>query len=158
MLEQGHGHLVNTASLAGLLPMGLAPLYITTKFAVVGLSLALRSAAADTGITVHVVCPGSIDAPILGSRPPADLPPVPSEELIGIRDVLDLMAIRAYDPDRLAADVLRGIARNDDLIVAPRSARVLWRLNRYAPWAMKANDRRFRQQIDQLMNRGALAR
>lgn len=98
MLEQGHGHLVNTASLAGLVPMGMAPSYTTSKFAVVGLSLALRSAAADTGVTVHAVCPGFIETPILDSRPPADLPPIPSEGLIGARDLIDLMACTPMTP------------------------------------------------------------
>jgi len=42
MLRQGSGHIINTASLAGLLPTpGSAP-YGATKWAVVGLSLSLR--------------------------------------------------------------------------------------------------------------------
>jgi hypothetical protein len=38
-----------------------------------------------------------------------------------------------YDADGLAADVLRGIDRNRAIIVAPRQARVLWRLMRLSP-------------------------
>jgi NAD(P)-dependent dehydrogenase (short-subunit alcohol dehydrogenase family) len=46
MVRQGDGHIVNTASLAGLLPApGLAP-YGATKWAVVGLSLSLRGEGA----------------------------------------------------------------------------------------------------------------
>src|SRR5215469_16417765 len=46
MLRQGHGHIVNTASLAGLVPgPGLAP-YAAAKHAVVGLSLSLRAEGA----------------------------------------------------------------------------------------------------------------
>ncbi|MFD0853232.1 SDR family oxidoreductase, partial [Actinomadura adrarensis] len=41
MLEQGSGHLVNTASLAGLVPMPVGIPYTATKHAVVGLSLGL---------------------------------------------------------------------------------------------------------------------
>lgn len=158
LLEQGHGCLVNTASLAGLVPLGLTPNYTTTKYAVVGLSLALRSAAVGTGVTVHAVCPGWVDTPILDSQPPADLPPVPSADRIEPHEVIDLMGMHAYDPDRLAVDVLRGVARNDGLIVAPRSARVLWRLHRYAPWATRAIDRMAGQRVDQLMHQRALAR
>ena len=52
MVEQGHGHIVNTASLAGLTPAPLMLPYTTTKHAVVGLSLALRAEAAAHGVRV----------------------------------------------------------------------------------------------------------
>jgi NADP-dependent 3-hydroxy acid dehydrogenase YdfG len=50
MVQQGHGHIVNTASLAGLLPYPTNLPYATTKHAVVGLSLSLRAEAADLGV------------------------------------------------------------------------------------------------------------
>ncbi|MGH3931372.1 MAG: hypothetical protein ACRDTF_15540 [Pseudonocardiaceae bacterium] len=40
---------------------------------------------------------------------------------------------RLYPPDQLARVVLRGIDRNQAVIVAPATARVAWRLSRYAP-------------------------
>ncbi|WP_262403074.1 SDR family oxidoreductase [Actinomadura sp. CNU-125] len=43
MLKQGNGHIVNTASLAGLVPMPVGIPYTATKHAVVGLSLGLRA-------------------------------------------------------------------------------------------------------------------
>src|SRR6202047_2109688 len=46
MIRQGHGHIVNTASMAGLAATGLLTSYVMSKHAVVGLSLALRSEAA----------------------------------------------------------------------------------------------------------------
>ena len=65
MVKQGHGHIVNTASLAGLLPSpGLVP-YAMTKHGVVGLSLSLRAEAAEHGVRVTAVCPGVVDTPIL---------------------------------------------------------------------------------------------
>ena len=45
MLRQGHGHIVNTASMAGLTAAGQITSYVMTKHAIVGLSLALRSEA-----------------------------------------------------------------------------------------------------------------
>lgn len=129
MLRQGNGHIVNTASLAGLVPgPGLTP-YDAVKHAVVGLSLSLRAEAAGRGVRVSAICPGFIDTPLLGRVNP-DLPPtsagLDAEELakrIG----------KLYQADPLAQDVLRGLERNDPLIVAPRSARVAWRLSRYTP-------------------------
>ncbi len=134
MLRQGHGHIVNTASLAGLLPMpGSAP-YGTTKWAVVGLSLSLRAEGAARGVRVSVVCPGGVDTPILDKGMPADLPPVPGIETIDAREVVTrLSGGRLYSADALAADVLRGIDRNRPVIVAPRQARVMWRLMRLSP-------------------------
>jgi len=46
MVEQGSGHIVNTASLAGLLPSPGATPYAMAKHGVVGLSLSLRAEAA----------------------------------------------------------------------------------------------------------------
>ena len=134
MLRQGHGHIVNTASLAGLLPgPGMAP-YATTKWAVVGLSLSLRGEAAHRGVRVSVVCPGGIDTPILDKGMPADLPRVPTAEATDTRAAITRMSGgRLYGADALAADVLRGVDRNRAVIVAPRHARVMWRLMRLSP-------------------------
>jgi NAD(P)-dependent dehydrogenase (short-subunit alcohol dehydrogenase family) len=61
MIEQGGGgHIVNTASLAGLIPAPGLIAYSTTKFAVVGLSQTLRYEAARHGIGVSVLCPGFV--------------------------------------------------------------------------------------------------
>ncbi|HXV92631.1 MAG TPA: SDR family oxidoreductase [Pseudonocardia sp.] len=134
MVAQGHGHIVNTASLAGLIPgPRLAP-YATTKWAVVGLSLSLRGEGAAKGVRVSVVCPGGVDTPILDKDMPADLPPVPSlDAMDGRAMVTRASGGRLHTADALAADVLRGIDRNRAFIVAPRRARVLWRMTRVSP-------------------------
>ncbi len=62
------GHIVNTASMAGFLPgTGFGP-YTATKFAVVGLSEALRAELAPQGIGVSVLCPGWVRTRITESR------------------------------------------------------------------------------------------
>ncbi|MGY1616723.1 SDR family NAD(P)-dependent oxidoreductase [Geodermatophilus sp. SYSU D00691] len=134
MVRQGHGHIVNTASVGGLLPMPTGAPYATTKWAVVGLSLSLRAEASDKGVQVSVVCPGGVDTPLLDQRPPADLPPVPSAEARDVRaEITRASGGRLLSPDALAEEVLRGIDRNRALIVVPRQARVLWRLMRLSP-------------------------
>ena len=60
MVKQGFGHIVNTASLGGLIPEPMATAYATTKHAVVGLSTSLRAEAAELGVNVSVVCPGFV--------------------------------------------------------------------------------------------------
>ena len=56
------GHIVNTSSMAGLLaPPGLA-VYAATKFAVLGLSEAVRAELQPHGIGVSVLCPGAVQS------------------------------------------------------------------------------------------------
>lgn len=64
MVKQGHGQIVNTASLAGLVPSPLLAPYSTVKFGVVGLSDSLRVEAQAAGVTVTALCPGFIESGI----------------------------------------------------------------------------------------------
>jgi NAD(P)-dependent dehydrogenase (short-subunit alcohol dehydrogenase family) len=64
MLKQGSGHIVNTSSLAGLVPYPMQVIYEATKYAVVGLSESLRYEYAEKGIRFSVICPGDIATPI----------------------------------------------------------------------------------------------
>lgn len=65
MQKQRSGHIVNTASVAGLAPLPAAIAYATSKHAVVGLSLSLRVEAALMGVKVSALCPGFVETPIL---------------------------------------------------------------------------------------------
>ena len=58
------GHIVNTASMSGILPHSGAGLYITTKFAVVGFSEALRTELVPENVGVSVLCPGPVQTNI----------------------------------------------------------------------------------------------
>jgi len=131
MRDQGFGHIVNTASLAGLVPAPLITPYTATKHAVVGLSLALRPEAAAHGVRVTAVCPGFTDTPILDKAGPDDLPK-PALAEYG-RELASKAQGLLYSPDALAKDILRGIDRNKALVVSPLSARMAWRAVRVAP-------------------------
>src|SRR5215470_16754049 len=132
MVRQGHGHIVNTASLAGLVPgPGLAP-YASVKHAVVGLSLSLRAEGVIRGVKVSAICPGFVDTPLLGRVNPG----LPQTDAGASADSLARRLGKLYEADLLAQDVLRGIEQNRALIVAPRSARVAWRMARYTPGLM----------------------
>jgi NAD(P)-dependent dehydrogenase (short-subunit alcohol dehydrogenase family) len=60
MIERGTGHVVMVASLAGLIGAPGLVAYGTTKFALVGLTEALRLEIADAGVGVTLVCPGFV--------------------------------------------------------------------------------------------------
>lgn len=130
MMEQGHGHILNTASLAGLVPAPMMLPYTTTKHAVVGLSLALRAEAVAHGVRVSAICPGFVDTPILDNANPG-LPD--TETARNARTSALRVQWRLYPAEALARDVLRGIAKNQALIVAPASARAAWRGVRLSP-------------------------
>lgn len=89
MLEHGDaGHVVNTASVAGLLGFGGIASYTAAKHAVVGLSTSLFHELADTPLGVSVVCPGLVQTQINSSernRPGVDpeLADAPSAPLTG---------------------------------------------------------------------------
>lgn len=64
--RRGGGDVVVTASLAGLVPFGVDPVYTMTKHAVVGLVRAVAPGLAADRIRVNAVCPGLVDTPLLG--------------------------------------------------------------------------------------------
>jgi NAD(P)-dependent dehydrogenase (short-subunit alcohol dehydrogenase family) len=76
MLDQGEGHFVNTASIAGLYP-GFAPSYDASKHAVVAISESLHRSMKLAGlpISVSVLCPGWVNTNIMdaGRNWPANL-------------------------------------------------------------------------------------
>ncbi len=65
MLEQGEGHIVNTASMGGLIAGPPEGLYCTTKFAIVGLSEALLMELGETDVHVSVLCPGLVNTDLV---------------------------------------------------------------------------------------------
>lgn len=131
MAERGSGHIVNTASAAGLVAAPFAAAYSTTKHAVVGLSHALRPEAAAHGVKVTVLCPGVVETPMLDAPPPEDLPSRP-ESLTG-RDYFETMGVGGISADVLAERALRGVARNRATIVTPANVKAAWYLHRWSP-------------------------
>ncbi len=65
MRKAGKGTIVSIASLAGILPLADSPGYSASKFALRGLMLSLNLALKHYGIHVGVVCPSSVDTPML---------------------------------------------------------------------------------------------
>ena len=62
------GHFVNTASMAGHIPVARLGIYAMTKFAVVGISETMRIDLAPLGIGVSVLCPGVVNTNIFNSE------------------------------------------------------------------------------------------
>lgn len=124
MVRQGSGHIVNVSSLAGLVGMALSAPYTTSKFAVVGLSQTLRAEGADLGVKVSAVCPAFIETGIFDAG-----------TYVGITQegMKKLIPFKFLPVDDAARALLRGVERNQGLIVFPFYARLLWWLGRLSP-------------------------
>ncbi len=71
MVERGRGHVVNVASAVGRLAVADGATYSASKFAVVGLSEALRSELAPAGVDVSVVLPTVVQTELSAGVPAA---------------------------------------------------------------------------------------
>lgn len=130
MMEQGFGHIVNTASMAGLMPGPGNVAYTMTKHAVVGLSKSLRAEAKQMGVRVSVLCPGVVRTPILegGGKYGKMLVDIPPEQ---IRRLLE--KLKPMSPDLFAKKVLNSVAKNKAIIIVPAWWKLFWWINRLSP-------------------------
>ncbi len=133
MIRQGSGHIINTASAAGLLGIPLSTPYATTKSAVVGLSQNLRAEAADLGVKVSVLCPAYIQTRIFDAATYVTGSP---------QEALRLVPFKFLPVDEAVRRILRAVERNQGLIVLPFYARLLWWLTRLWPSLPVAVNRR----------------
>lgn len=121
MRLQGHGHIVNTASIAGLMPAPMLALYAMTKHAVVGLSLSLREEAKVYGVKVSVVCPGIVETSIVGSD---QMRRMKLEDDSPFDMIRKKTPVRPISAERAAEYILRGVERNQPEIVFPLHGRL----------------------------------
>ncbi|MBV8181317.1 MAG: SDR family NAD(P)-dependent oxidoreductase [Mycobacterium sp.] len=117
MIASGRGgHVVNLSSTAGLLANPQLTAYSATKFAVLGLSEALRSELKTHGIGVTAVCPGLINTPITKSTPFRGSGDADARRA----RVAAMYQKRGYTAERAAPHILRAVDR--DRAVAPIAA------------------------------------
>ena len=128
MIRQHSGHIVNTASLAGLVTSSGTASYSATKHAVVGLSKVLRVEAERHGVQVSVLCPGAIRTPILTMGKYGRYDGVSDEQLLKFWEPFRPMA-----PEKFAERALRAVLRGDAIIVVPAWWKALWYLERISP-------------------------
>jgi NAD(P)-dependent dehydrogenase (short-subunit alcohol dehydrogenase family) len=113
LVEQGEGHIVCTASAAGLISAPALGAYAATKHAVVGTAAVLRDELAPAGVGVSVVCPGVIRTRIFEShrnRPEQLAGPTHTDEATA-KVYLDA-ADSAPGPEVVAHAVFDGVLQN----------------------------------------------
>lgn len=128
MVKQGFGHIVNTASLAGLIPVPVETAYATTKFGVVGLSTSLRAEGEALGVKVSVVCPGFIQTNIFSSSKICGLQDDCMDELMAT------MPFKIMDAEKAVRIILGKTAKNKAVILVTAHGHALYRLYKYFPW------------------------
>ncbi len=146
MVKRGRGgHVINVSSAAGFMASEGLAAYSTTKFAVFGLSEALRDELAPHGIGVTTVCPGIINTPILDRlrmRGPDATPAARAR-------IVELYRRRNYGPDRVARNILKAIGRGRGVAPITPEAWLFYYLKRLAPGLVA----RFNQAIGRRMER-----
>ena len=133
MVEQGFGHIVNTASVEGLAPFPVMGSYVASKYGVVGLSHALRAEGAALGVKVSVACPGYVTTKIIET---SKMVRIDREKILA-----SLTGGMGVSPEECVSKILRGVERNKATIVVGWWAKILWRLQRLSPglvyWIMR---------------------
>ncbi len=115
--EHGEGgHIVNTASVLGLVPLSPAGSYAATKYAVVALSEVLRSELAPLGIGVSVLCPSFIKTRLHESFRNRPAGQTGSDE---VPEMIKAAIAGGMDPDEFAEKVVEGI-RTDAAYIIPQ--------------------------------------
>jgi len=130
MIERGTGgHVANLSSMAGFHASPALVAYTATKFAVLGLSEALREELRPHGIGVTAICPGIINTPITTNaraRGAATDPEV-RERLV------TLYRRRNYGPDRVARNILKAVERNRAVAPVAPEAWIAYAMKRVSP-------------------------
>ncbi len=124
MREQGYGHIVNIASIAGYAQAVRMGPYNVAKAGVIALSETLRAELLDTDVGVTVVCPAFFKTQIIQNmRSPEH------DKKMG-QKFLDHASMTADD---VAQGILQAVAKNEPFVVMPKQAQLLWWMRRLMP-------------------------
>lgn len=121
---QGHGHIINTASAAGLIHPPRMSEYNSVKAAVVALSETLLHEFKPYGVRVSVICPTFFKTNL-------------TESLRGKDETSQKSAAKLIDKSKvsaesIAAEVIKGVEKNTHLILTDRNGRVAYAMKRFA--------------------------
>ncbi len=125
MVKQGFGHIVNIASIEGLVPFRGTVSYVASKYGVVGLSNTLRIEGKDYGVKVSVVCPGLIKTAIYDDSKLID---IDRDEAMAF-----INKLKGMTGEECAIDILRGVEKNKGVIKVEKTAKILGFIARLSP-------------------------
>lgn len=111
MAEQGSGHIMTVASMAGKVATAKSSVYGATKFAVIGYSNALRLELADANVFVTTVNPGPISTGFFDRADPSG-------------QYLKSVASFTLTPEQVASKMIGALGKNKRELNMPFSLRV----------------------------------
>ncbi|CRZ15289.1 SDR family oxidoreductase [Mycolicibacterium neworleansense] len=124
------GHLVNVSSAAGIVALPWHSAYSASKYGLRGLSEVLRFDLARHRIGVSVVVPGAVKTGLVQTVQIAGV----DREDPNVQKWVDRFAGHAISPEKAAAKILAGMARNRFLIYTSSDIRALYAFKRVAWW------------------------
>ena len=139
--------MINVASAAAFVASEPLAAYSTTKYAVLGLSEALRDELRRYGIGVTAVCPGIINTPITATSPLRGANNTPEMR----QRMIQIYQRRNYGPERVAGNILKAVQRNRAVAPVSPEAWAIYYLKRLAPafvaWLNRSSAERLRRQM-----------
>jgi NAD(P)-dependent dehydrogenase (short-subunit alcohol dehydrogenase family) len=148
MVARGQGgHVINVASAAAFVATEALAAYSTTKYAVFGLSEALRDELLRHHIGVTAVCPGIINTAITATSPLRGANDTPEVR----RRMIEIYQRRNYGPERVARNILKAVQRNRAVAPISPEAWAMYYLKRLVPglvaWVNRSSAERLRRQL-----------
>ncbi|MGJ8687242.1 MAG: SDR family oxidoreductase [Spongiibacteraceae bacterium] len=128
MIAQGHGHIVNIASLAGLLYPPKMSAYCATKAAVVALSESMSMELDADNVAVSVVCPSFFRTNLASS--------VRASDSHGENLTRRLVNKAKLGADEIARRIFVDIEKRNFYILPHQEAKAAWRFKRFLPYAL----------------------
>jgi NAD(P)-dependent dehydrogenase (short-subunit alcohol dehydrogenase family) len=145
MRARGAGRIVNVASASGFCNLPGLAAYGTTKYAVVGLSEALRAELLPSGVMVSVVCPGLVASSILETARIRGVPDAERER----QALTELYRRRGHSPESVAKAIVGAAENGKSLIPVSSEAWLLYALKRLAPsglpWLLRVTERLYQK-------------
>jgi NAD(P)-dependent dehydrogenase (short-subunit alcohol dehydrogenase family)/pimeloyl-ACP methyl ester carboxylesterase len=137
MADRGEGgHIVNVSSAAAYLPAKSLAAYATSKAAVLMLSDCLRAEVAGRGIGVSTICPGVVNTNIAGTTTFSGVSA--EEETRRQASATKAYRLRNFGPERVAAEIVRAVARDKATVPVTAEAKAALALSRLSPGALRA--------------------
>lgn len=138
MMERGEGHIVNIASVAGLVGNGGYSTYATTKFGLVGFSESIRVEFGVKGVGVTAVCPGFIRTSIKDHM-----------ELRGFKEeeFQEYPWLITMSPEQAAKKIVKALRKNNRRIILTVFAKFLYSLSYWLPGPVEWMSKRVYRKI-----------
>lgn len=125
MMHQRSGHIVNIASMSGLMPSVLCSPYVATKYALTGLTQSVAVEAKNFGIKLTVVCPGYIDTNLFKNS-------VYGKSL-DEKQFKNRISLKFIDVPTSVKNILHGVERGQLIVAFPKYVHIYWWIYRISP-------------------------